>query len=148
MVRKNKSMLSWVLVLALIVVTLFGNFKRSNAKTDFSTTDKLADDNYTLEYLLQNGYDVVAFGDLEFTVHCMGGILVNGDTSNSERSNSSGFSDSATVTGPSYIKGYCGGGNANDRGTNNIPVYLAGVAVSYVAGFVATWILGFDDPVE
>ena len=32
--------------------------------------------------------------------------------------------------------------------TNNIPVYLAGVAVSYVAGFVATWILGFDDPVE
>ena len=32
--------------------------------------------------------------------------------------------------------------------TNNIPVYLAGVAVSYIAGFTATWILGFDDPAE
>ena len=32
--------------------------------------------------------------------------------------------------------------------TNNIPVYLAGVAVSYIAGFIATWILGFDDPIE
>ena len=32
--------------------------------------------------------------------------------------------------------------------TNNIPIYLAGVAVSYIAGFVATWILGFDDPVD
>ena len=32
--------------------------------------------------------------------------------------------------------------------TNNIPVYLAGVAVSYIAGFIATWILGFDDPAE
>lgn len=32
--------------------------------------------------------------------------------------------------------------------TNNIPVYLAGVLVSYIAGFAATWILGFDDPIE
>ena len=32
--------------------------------------------------------------------------------------------------------------------TNNIPVYLLGVGVSYIAGFIATWILGFDDPVE
>jgi len=32
--------------------------------------------------------------------------------------------------------------------TNNIPVYLLGVGVSYVAGFIATWFLGFDDPPE
>lgn len=32
--------------------------------------------------------------------------------------------------------------------TNNVPVYLLGVGVSYVAGFIATWILGFDDPEE
>ncbi|MBQ7704727.1 MAG: PTS transporter subunit EIIC [Selenomonadaceae bacterium] len=32
--------------------------------------------------------------------------------------------------------------------TNNIPVYLLGVVVSYIAGFLATWILGFDDPAE
>lgn len=32
--------------------------------------------------------------------------------------------------------------------TNNIPVYLLGVLVAYAAGFVATWILGFDDPVN
>ena len=32
--------------------------------------------------------------------------------------------------------------------TNNIPIYLLGVGVSYVAGFVATWLLGFDDPEE
>ncbi len=31
---------------------------------------------------------------------------------------------------------------------NNIPVYLLGVGVSYVAGFIATWILGFEDPEE
>lgn len=29
---------------------------------------------------------------------------------------------------------------------NNIPIYLLGVGVSYVAGFIATWILGFEDP--
>ena len=32
--------------------------------------------------------------------------------------------------------------------TNNIPIYLLGVLVAYAAGFVATWILGFDDPAE
>ena len=32
--------------------------------------------------------------------------------------------------------------------TNNIPIYLLGVGVSYVAGFIATWILGFEDPEE
>ena len=32
--------------------------------------------------------------------------------------------------------------------TNNIAVYLIGVVVAYVAGFIATWILGFDDPPE
>lgn len=32
--------------------------------------------------------------------------------------------------------------------TNNIPIYLLGVLVAYVAGFVATKILGFDDPPE
>ena len=31
---------------------------------------------------------------------------------------------------------------------NNIPIYLLGVGVSYVAGFIATWLLGFDDPEE
>ena len=32
--------------------------------------------------------------------------------------------------------------------TNNAAVYLAGVLVAYVAGFIATWILGFEDPPE
>ena len=32
--------------------------------------------------------------------------------------------------------------------TNNIPIYLLGVLVAYAAGFVATWILGFDDPAK
>ena len=32
--------------------------------------------------------------------------------------------------------------------TNNIAVYLLGVLVAYIAGFAATWILGFDDPPE
>ncbi len=31
---------------------------------------------------------------------------------------------------------------------NNIPVYLMGLLVSYVGGFLATWLLGFDDPKE
>ena len=30
--------------------------------------------------------------------------------------------------------------------TDNIPIYLLGLAVSYAAGFLAAWILGFDDP--
>lgn len=30
--------------------------------------------------------------------------------------------------------------------TDNPVIYLAGVAASYVAGFIATWLLGFDDP--
>lgn len=32
--------------------------------------------------------------------------------------------------------------------TNNALIYLAGVLVAYVAGFIATWILGFEDPAE
>ena len=32
--------------------------------------------------------------------------------------------------------------------TNNIPVYLLGLIVAYVSGFVAAWILGFEDPEE
>ena len=32
--------------------------------------------------------------------------------------------------------------------TNNSPVYLVGLVISYVVGFIATWILGFDDPAE
>ena len=32
--------------------------------------------------------------------------------------------------------------------TNNVAIYLLGVLVAYVAGFIATWILGFDDPPE
>ena len=30
--------------------------------------------------------------------------------------------------------------------TNNIPIYFAGLLTAYIVGFVATWILGFDDP--
>lgn len=30
--------------------------------------------------------------------------------------------------------------------TDNIPIYLLGLAVSYAVGFIAAWILGFDDP--
>ena len=30
--------------------------------------------------------------------------------------------------------------------TDNIPVYLAGLLTGYVGGFLATWLLGFEDP--
>ncbi|WP_027407265.1 PTS transporter subunit EIIC [Anaerovibrio sp. RM50] len=32
--------------------------------------------------------------------------------------------------------------------TNNIPVYLIGLIIAYIAGFTATWLIGFDDPEE
>ena len=32
--------------------------------------------------------------------------------------------------------------------TNNIPIYFAGLVTSYVVGFIATWLIGFDDPVD
>ncbi len=32
--------------------------------------------------------------------------------------------------------------------TNNIPVYFMGLLTAYVVGFVATWLVGFDDPAE
>ena len=32
--------------------------------------------------------------------------------------------------------------------TNNIPIYLLGVVVAYIAGFIATYLLGFDDPAD
>lgn len=32
--------------------------------------------------------------------------------------------------------------------TNNIPVYFLGLITAYIAGFIATWLLGFDDPAE
>ena len=32
--------------------------------------------------------------------------------------------------------------------TNDIPMYLAGLGIAYLGGFIATWIIGFDDPPE
>ena len=32
--------------------------------------------------------------------------------------------------------------------TDNIPVYLLGLACAYIGGFVATLVIGFDDPVD
>ncbi len=32
--------------------------------------------------------------------------------------------------------------------TNNIAMYFVGLLTAYVAGFIATWLLGFDDPIE
>lgn len=32
--------------------------------------------------------------------------------------------------------------------TNNIPIYFVGLITAYAVGFVATWLLGFDDPPE
>lgn len=32
--------------------------------------------------------------------------------------------------------------------TNNVPMYLIGVLIAYLAGFAATWLVGFDDPPE
>lgn len=32
--------------------------------------------------------------------------------------------------------------------TNNIPVYLGGLFTAYLVGFIATWLIGFDDPAE
>ena len=32
--------------------------------------------------------------------------------------------------------------------TTQVTAYLAGLALSYVGGFVATWVLGFEDPVK
>jgi PTS system sucrose-specific IIC component len=32
--------------------------------------------------------------------------------------------------------------------TDNIPVYLLGLLTAYITGFIATWIIGFDDPLE
>lgn len=32
--------------------------------------------------------------------------------------------------------------------TNNIPIYFLGLIVAYVVGFIATWLIGFDDPAE
>ena len=31
---------------------------------------------------------------------------------------------------------------------NNIPVYLLGLLASYIAGFIVTWLIGFEDPEE
>lgn len=30
--------------------------------------------------------------------------------------------------------------------TDNMPIYLIGLFVAYAGGFIATWLLGFDDP--
>lgn len=32
--------------------------------------------------------------------------------------------------------------------TDNIPIYLIGLGTAYIVGFIATWVIGFDDPNE
>lgn len=90
-------------------------FSTQNATNDTFGTD------YSLEYLL-NQFNVVAFGDINMTLHCMGAVLIQGNYSGS----GSGFSDSANVTVPSYIGGYvsydgpCNSRNKHDK----IPLYV------------------------
>lgn len=33
-------------------------------------------------------------------------------------------------------------------GTNNIPLYLIGLVTAYAVGFIATWLIGFEDPAD
>ncbi len=33
-------------------------------------------------------------------------------------------------------------------GTNNIPLYLIGLVTAYAVGFIATWLIGFEDPTD
>ena len=86
----------------------------------FSTQDTFGTD-YSLEYLL-NRFNVVAFGDVEMNIHCMGAVLIKGNYSGG----GSGFSDSANVDTPSYIGGYVSyGGPCNSRHAHeNIPLYV------------------------
>lgn len=32
--------------------------------------------------------------------------------------------------------------------TDNIPIYIVGLITAYIAGFIVTWFVGFDDPPE
>ena len=90
-------------------------FSAQNATNNTFGTD------YSLEYLL-NQFNVVSFGDVDMTLHCMGAVLIQGDYSGV----GSGFSDSANVTVPSYIGGYvsydgpCNSRNKHDK----FPLYV------------------------
>ena len=88
--------------------------------TQNTTNDTLGTD-YSLEYLL-NQFNVVSFGDVDMTLHCMGAVLIKGDYSGA----GSGFSDSAYVNTPSYIGGYVYyGGPCNSRNKHDkIPLYV------------------------
>lgn len=71
----------------------------TGVKDGYKTDDTL--DDYSLEFLLRN-FNLVSFGNVDLAVHCMGGILVEGNLSGS----ASGFADSAYVTEESFVKGY------------------------------------------
>ena len=90
-------------------------FSTQNATNNTFGTD------YSLEYLL-NQFNVVSFGDVDMTLHCMGAVLIQGDYSGA----GSGFSDSAYVNTPSYIGGYVSyNGPCNSRNAHeNFPLYV------------------------
>ncbi|MBQ0001074.1 MAG: choice-of-anchor A family protein [Clostridiales bacterium] len=89
-----------------------------------------SNDSFPYSYSLTNllsGYNVIAFGDAEMTIHCMGGVLVQGDYNLS----GSGFGDGSDLP-PSYIKGKANiKGPYNSRNsTTNGPLYLGSVNAS------------------
>ena len=78
---------------------------------ELTSNERLDKSNYTLEYIL-NGFNVLAFGNVDMSIHCMGAVMIQGTFSGS----GSGYADSGNVNKPSYIGGKMTyGGPANSR---------------------------------
>lgn len=107
MLKKAKNVLLLVLTLMLVFCNV-GGAMAEKAPEDMVWTDWGM--SYDLLSML-NGYNVIAFGDADMTIHCVGALLIEGDLKIPSFADGVKEMDEA-VSGkipPSYIKGYCDG---------------------------------------
>ena len=107
MLKKAKNVFLLVLTLMLVFCNV-GGAMAEKAPEDMVWTDWGM--SYDLLSML-NGYNVIAFGDADMTIHCVGALLIEGDLKIPSFADGVKEMDEA-VSGkipPSYIKGYCDG---------------------------------------
>ena len=125
MLKKAKNVFLLVLTLMLVFCNV-GGAMAEKAPEDMVWTDWGM--SYDLLSML-NGYNVIAFGDADMTIHCVGALLIEGDLKIPSFADGVKEMDEA-VSGkipPSYIKGYCDGVFNGRNDTKATALYVGSI---------------------
>lgn len=123
MMKRGRTLLLYMLIGMLL---LTGGLLPHRASAEGRAPAEYVFTDYAMSYQLRdflNGYNVLAFGDVYLGLHCIGGLLVQGDYDGGP--SNSGFADGQNMP-PSYIKGRLLAPNSvyNSRNHRVDPLYV------------------------